>query len=357
MKEEKNDIIYSAEYIRKYLNGQLSGPEMQALEKAALEDPFLADAIEGLEEFKNHPVSFESGIADLQKRLALRVGKRDRKKLTAILFSRWQIAASVILVLGTAVFSVVYLGNRSDCGDLAKTTQKDSISSKLNPMISATPADSAAMAKNKNSSGDYKSDSSVFAYNDDGPKVKLKNTTADLRKKQRPSVEKETELPTATSAEKLSDTSFEAKISTVVAKNADRRGAVPKPNISDSSRDPGTLDEVVVQGYGFQKKKDVTGSVTVSEELSKQPAEPVIGWVPFLRFVHTHKKISTADSLLNGEETISFIVHPGGRLSSFKIEKSVSPAHDSKLIRLIKTGSGWRVQDGKKQRCRVTVYF
>ena len=47
MKKEKNNNQYSAEYIRKYLDGQLSDQDMQALEKAALEDPFLADAIEG----------------------------------------------------------------------------------------------------------------------------------------------------------------------------------------------------------------------------------------------------------------------------------------------------------------------
>jgi len=33
-----------------YLDGKLNGPEMQAMEKAALEDPFLADAIEGFED-------------------------------------------------------------------------------------------------------------------------------------------------------------------------------------------------------------------------------------------------------------------------------------------------------------------
>ena len=49
MEEGKGHKQYSAEYLRKYLDGELSGPEMQALEKAALEDPFLSDALEGLE--------------------------------------------------------------------------------------------------------------------------------------------------------------------------------------------------------------------------------------------------------------------------------------------------------------------
>ena len=41
--------IYSAGEIRKYLDGELPAAEMHALEAAALEDPFLADALEGME--------------------------------------------------------------------------------------------------------------------------------------------------------------------------------------------------------------------------------------------------------------------------------------------------------------------
>ena len=40
--------LFTSEDIRKYLAGKLSSAEMHAIEKAALEDPFLADAIEGM---------------------------------------------------------------------------------------------------------------------------------------------------------------------------------------------------------------------------------------------------------------------------------------------------------------------
>src|SRR5882672_2870022 len=102
MKEEKNNSKYSAEDIRKYLDGQLSDPEMQALEKAALDDPFLADAIEGFEESRKHAVSFESGIADLQKRLTKRINRKKRKSGILFQLSKWQVAASLLLVIGTA---------------------------------------------------------------------------------------------------------------------------------------------------------------------------------------------------------------------------------------------------------------
>jgi hypothetical protein len=103
MKEEKNIPNYSGEDIRKYLAGKLTGPEMHAIEKTALEDHFLADAIEGLEESKNHTSSFESDIADLQKKLAVRIHQKERKHVIGLLVSNWQIAASVLIVLGITV--------------------------------------------------------------------------------------------------------------------------------------------------------------------------------------------------------------------------------------------------------------
>ncbi len=48
MKQEQDHIKpYSASDIQQYLEGRLPAAEMHAIEKAALDDPFLADAIEG----------------------------------------------------------------------------------------------------------------------------------------------------------------------------------------------------------------------------------------------------------------------------------------------------------------------
>jgi hypothetical protein len=66
------------EYLRKYLDGELSGPEMQALEKAALEDPFCRmhwkdwkpAGITGLPNFR---------CGWLQQRLAERQNKKQKR--------------------------------------------------------------------------------------------------------------------------------------------------------------------------------------------------------------------------------------------------------------------------------------
>jgi len=50
MAEPSTHTNYSFEDIQRYLQGDMSAAEMHAIEKAALRDPFLADAIEGFNE-------------------------------------------------------------------------------------------------------------------------------------------------------------------------------------------------------------------------------------------------------------------------------------------------------------------
>ncbi|HXB30898.1 MAG TPA: hypothetical protein VNW49_13815, partial [Puia sp.] len=126
MKVEKNNIKYSAEDIRKYLDGQLTEQEMQALEKAALEDPFLSDAIEGIMESRNHKVSFESGVEELQKRLTERIREKNRTSAMVLLFSKWRIAASILFILGIAVLTLTYINRKTRKTEIAKSPGSDS---------------------------------------------------------------------------------------------------------------------------------------------------------------------------------------------------------------------------------------
>jgi hypothetical protein len=46
----ENIKLYGVEEIRRYAEGKMSPEEMHAIEKAALDDPFLADAIDGFDD-------------------------------------------------------------------------------------------------------------------------------------------------------------------------------------------------------------------------------------------------------------------------------------------------------------------
>jgi cytoskeletal protein RodZ len=85
---------------------------MQVLEKAALEDPFLADAIEGFEESRKHAVSFETGIADLKTKLSERISQRNSRRGLLFQLTKWPVAASFVLVIGLAIFMVTYVNKK-----------------------------------------------------------------------------------------------------------------------------------------------------------------------------------------------------------------------------------------------------
>ncbi|MEO5685138.1 MAG: carboxypeptidase-like regulatory domain-containing protein [Chitinophagaceae bacterium] len=116
MTNGNNHINYSAADIEKYWKGQLSAAEQHAMEKAALEDPFLADAMEG---YEGRSIDSAKDNTDLQKRLANRVAQ---KKKTSIIPFAWRAAAAVLLLAGAA-WLYTSINNKSKNKDLAKNDQ------------------------------------------------------------------------------------------------------------------------------------------------------------------------------------------------------------------------------------------
>lgn len=107
-KEKYNSL--QAEQIRRYLNGEMSATEMHALEKQALDDPFLADAIEGMQ--SQSPSQFNTGIADLQNRLKERVDGKVFRIPVAVMWMRAAAAVAVLALIGIAGFYL--LNNNSE---------------------------------------------------------------------------------------------------------------------------------------------------------------------------------------------------------------------------------------------------
>jgi len=102
---EHNEHIthYSAADIRRYLQGKMSPHDMHAMEKAALDDPFLADAIEGMQQaLQEHDETLVTGqLQELQQQLAERTAESN-KKSRVIAIRWWQVAAAAaVLVIGS----------------------------------------------------------------------------------------------------------------------------------------------------------------------------------------------------------------------------------------------------------------
>ncbi len=96
---------YSADIIRQYLEGALNESEMHAIEKAALEDPFLADAIDGMrearKEFSNETI--DSNLGKLRTQISERVA--GGKVIPFTSFGGWRIVAAASILLVCSVFA------------------------------------------------------------------------------------------------------------------------------------------------------------------------------------------------------------------------------------------------------------
>jgi len=108
MSENRNHINqYTAADIQRYLDGRMDAAEMHAMEKAALEDPFLADAIEGFDltkkEYDNDAIN--NDLIQLRNQIA---EKANTGKVRAIASFRWwrvAAAAIVLIVFGAVTYN------------------------------------------------------------------------------------------------------------------------------------------------------------------------------------------------------------------------------------------------------------
>jgi hypothetical protein len=96
---------YSAADIQRYVQGKLSAAEMHAMEKAALDDPFLADAIEGMQQaFEEHEESVVTGqLQQLHQQFQTRTTGKARV-VAFKPFRYWQAAAAAVIVIISGVW-------------------------------------------------------------------------------------------------------------------------------------------------------------------------------------------------------------------------------------------------------------
>ncbi|HXB35842.1 MAG TPA: carboxypeptidase-like regulatory domain-containing protein [Puia sp.] len=474
MSTNKNTIHFFASDIEKYRKGELSAGEMHDLEQAALDDPFLADAIEGLIQ---HPIS-QQDLTDLQERLNKKVSEDTRRKAMLLIRRRIAVAAALILLVGIGFTFFYQHSNQPQSSFQSGTAAKDTARVAAVPTApaAAVPTAPAAVAANTRSAAESKAaanDSLQFKsaqpqtsqtanaptrhrhlpadvastavastappanqyYAAQAPLSDTQNLTTGLAKQSaaastaddlkfrnlrafqikkdsltisslnqsenekffnyraaqpllyagkvldinnRPLAGASLTLngfpPSGTTTDKegyfklslppvdttlqltvsligynqtslaLNNQSFEARSSNVI---------YLKPNNTN-------LDEVVVTGYGAKRRATQAAAPSVSSDRLDTnwiSAAPVIGRQAYLQYIRLTKGKLDLDSTVTGTETVSFIVSRDGSLSAFKIEQSLSPAHDAAIIRLVTEGPAWRLFGNKKVRAAVTLNF
>ncbi len=132
-------------------------------------------------------------------------------------------------------------------------------------------------------------------------------------------------------------------------------------NLIHLTEKPNGLDEVVVSGYGLKRKETRAMAPAPDDERIDSVwinAKPVMGKQAYLDYLAAGKKNIGADTSIKGTVIISFEVTKKGELTSFKVEQSLTPAHDAGVIHLISDGPPWqKVSKRSAVRTAVRVVF
>ena len=145
-----------------------------------------------------------------------------------------------------------------------------------------------------------------------------------------------------------------------------------------------TLDEVVVTGYGAQKKVAVTGAIsavsikdlkkasgalqksdTLKDAVISQKAdslqgpvvpEPVTGMKQYKKYLKKNLAYPADDACaeVKGKVTLTFFVNKEGRPFDIKVNESLCKSLDKEAIRLIQEGPDWTYGN---QSAEITVKF
>ena len=442
---EKNEHSqqYSASDIQRYLKGQMSAEEMHAMETAALDDPFLADAIEGYEAAltQGNEDTITAGINKLNKEFSQRVNPPAR--VVTMPYSRWwQVAAvaSIIIITAVAFYNnwikpeqnttslAVIENTRSDSPTVKKQAEENALSKGFVDSFttgsipkSQSPAPKEVVsdpAKNKSQNevdskpGEERTEAVAIspeqtktdvAIQDVATSEKAKNASnnpltakKDLGQKDQaslgnaePIARRSEQLPqqlnnfsgrvmdpnnkplananlqvlpnkTTVLTDESGTFQFTAKDSVADVQVShigfEQRNFRLQNNIASNNivlePQKESLDEVVVTGYGTQRKKEVTKAT-----VKVQDAVPQIGWVEYEKYLEQNKKPPANNPLMKGESVVSFQIKRPAILSDFKIEKSLSKEYDAEAIRLVKEGPAWKLLRGYRTRITVIVKF
>ncbi|MBK7288802.1 MAG: carboxypeptidase-like regulatory domain-containing protein [Chitinophagaceae bacterium] len=153
---DNNIKNFTADDIEKYHKGVLSAKEMHELEKAAMDDPFLADALEG---YAIAGVNVATDIAELKERLAKKTMPDGRQAETAKViplqtserknnFRLLKVAAMLVFVAGAA-FAVYQFGFNKKAESIAQNEPVKATENKLTDTADSNASNTTVAAAEK----------------------------------------------------------------------------------------------------------------------------------------------------------------------------------------------------------------
>lgn len=327
------------EQIRLYLQDRMTEAERHAFERELQRDPFLAEAIEGFSGKDSNLVFTD--LADLRNRVEK--PKKNRRFI-------WYAAASVLLLI---VSSVVLFNMQKDVIPViseSKIQEEVKITEKTTIEKSAIKAPQQTISERTRQEKEITIVENKLVIDDFEMKTNLVDENNAINSTELISVKEEAPKETPQHGRKVefsrtAANSSESLVSTPVVLDSSKAASAKSVKKADAViLDSEKLEEVVVVGYGIQKKSSQTGAVSSikSKQVIDGKASPLSGWEAFNEYLKTELQSPNIGS--PSEKTIvklSFVVSSTGNKEQFEILKGENDRYNEEAIRIITDGPAW----------------
>jgi TonB family protein len=382
---------FTAGDIERYHSGQMSVQERHALEKAALDDPFLADALEGYA-YTHSP---QADLAKIKSRLEEKLHRRK-----VVPFSkqyRWLSAAAILLIVAGAGWfahnnssteqnsivrrpqqstqetapapdkivekNLADTNNASVSNDMVLTAPKNK-TSKEAPVAVPHLVISNAVAENTDAQDTSRKDNSLSRSRTNQVQNNISRNEGDINRgvvnnmsrniSPDPNVNyRNNQVSPQMNQVFRNNDSFRNDAAFLKERNQ-RQSATDTINNFTVVMEPEKVnsDEVIVLNKNPEKKKlDRYPKVTIDT------LEPAEGYVKFDDYIAQNLKMpeELRDKPISGEVQLSFDVDKNGKPVNITVLKSLCEKCDEEAIRLLKEGPKWKRNRNKKGK--ITIKF
>ena len=290
--------------IRAYLEGKLDHEEMHRLEKQALTDPFLWEALEGY----THTSNPGTDLSILQRQLHERiVHLQENKKVFYLTWQRLSVAASASVLFITA--GILFWMNVNRSGPLTEKQVQ------------------------------------VELIDRDSIKTEIQGSPS------RPVI-REKKYPVS---------SDETRISAYKSPSgANNESEVNESSPSAKSQIASDATSIQANKLRIQEQRPAGRSLASSAGISatEQAVQPVPGWDIYRKYIEDNIRKPINDPKVSGSVLLSFELDDKGKPVNLYILKGLTEACDAEAIRLIKDGPAWKTRPGSKINTgRIEVRF
>ena len=357
---------YTYKDIESYHSGAMPPDEMHKMEMAALDDPFLADALEGY-------INTSTAKADLEK-LNEQLNERTKRRAKVLWIRKKSNALKVAVVLLFVIAGswLLVVSKQNSSNELALDNKTNSIRNN----VSKTGQDSTQVNKKNDSIIEYKNEPTIASSE---PKKKLKQ----------PIKNQSSEKDVAVVTPKINSESSQPSLNTPIKDNASTVQIAPESRIGAAKAFKAESNQykdtsAKVDGYASKATKQLSDTIKnvdvvlkpqavpnlsevvvtkarANRKASRSPfviadtLEPEEGWDEYNDYIANNLKSPEEAKVksLTGEVELSFDVNRNGHPINIKVEKSLCDPCDTEAIRLLKEGPKWKKKKNKKGKLRI----